>query len=675
MMKVPILEDLTLMKKFRDILLVALLLFVVFLLYTPGLTGGYIFDDAHNITNNQKIAIETLDIKTLTAAFWSGNTGPLGRPISMLSFALNHYFTGLDPYFFKLTNLFIHLVNITLVFWLVHSMLRAFVANRFNASNPNAPRFPFYGAVLAAAIWGLHPLNLTSVLYIVQRMTSLSTLFGLLALALYAAWRTSPWNFSRLRNGLTGLAIFLCLLASIFSKESGLLFIPLLIWIELLIFKGMHNEHPIRFGSVTLKQLIWGICGLGFLATLFLLPGHFAPENFYNRNFTLTERALTESRVIFYYLRLFFLPSLSELGLYHDDFLISQSLFQPYYTLISVLGLIAITAGTFLFRKKYSLWLFAWGWFLISHALESTVFSLELVHEHRNYFATLGFLVLLPWLLAHISLKIRPSVFLVVGVFIVLCGFITWQRALIWSTPLTHATFEAETHPQSYRANSQLAHIYLQLLDRTQDERYIDLTKQSLQKAITSYKPDNGSQFSLMFLAYGVGKTPDPTLVRQLKQNLREKPFTNVSITFLQTFSECQTKKMCHMPHREAINLLAAALDNPRIGTEKRAMINQILGLYFVDNLEDFEKGEAFLNEAVRLHPDITAHLHLALILRLRGKWNSAREQIEIARQLDNKNAWFREIEQELARLARAEQAEREKVYAPNAPSGSTLQP
>jgi tetratricopeptide (TPR) repeat protein len=662
------------MRKMRDYLPVTLLLITVFLLYFPGLTGGFIFDDHANISANDKIAIKSLDFRSITAAFWSGDAGPLGRPISMLSFALNHYFSGFDPYFFKLTNLFIHLFNVVLVFWIVHSLLRAIIASRAAGDNINAPRLPFYGAWLAAAIWGLHPLNLTSVLYVVQRMTSLSTLFGLLALALYAAWRSSPQDFSRFRCSLTGLATLLCLLASVFSKESGLLFTPLLIWIELLIFKGMHKGQPVRLGPVTLQQLIWSGCGVGLLAVLTLLPPHLNPENFYNRGFTLTERVLTESRVVFYYLRLFFFPSLSELGLYHDDFIISQSLWQPYSTLFSVTGLLAITVVAILFRKKFPLGLFAWGWFLISHALESTVFSLELVHEHRNYFATIGFLVLLPCLLWRVTIKIRPFAFLATGMLVALCGFITWQRAIIWSDPLTHAAFEAETHPNSDRANTQLALIYIHRFDDTKAEHYAAHAEKALRKSLLSYRPDNTALFNLILLAYRLNKTPDPTLVSQLEQSLRENTITNANIGHLQSFSDCQTKNQCQMPHHEAIRLFAAALENPKLNNTKRALINQIVGLYFVETIADFEKGEEFLNDALRLHPDVPEHLHLAQVLRLQGKLKQAREQVRQAQQLDRKNIWLTDIERELGHLSQAEQEKQDKIHSMGNPPGGMLQ-
>ena len=646
------------MGKIRDALPVAALLLAIFLLYRPGLTGGWLFDDFSNIVENHRLALTTLDASALNAAFWSGDAGPLGRPISMVSFALNHYFSGFDPYYFRLTNLFIHLINTILVCWLARSLLNAFAGGRETAFTP-PPRLPLHGAWLAAAIWGLHPLNLTGVLYAVQRMTSLSALFGLLALGLYAAWRSSSRPCSALRGALIGLAIALALLASVYSKESGMLFVPLLLWVELLVFKGMREGRPIPVGSFTLRQLLWAGCALAALAVLFMLPPHLAPERFYHREFTLAERVMTECRVLFYYLRLFFLPSLSELSLYHDDFVISQSLLQPWTTSLSALGLLFITLATALLRKKFPLLLFAWGWFLIGHALESTVFSLELVHEHRNYFATVGFAVAIPWLLWRAPPKIRSFAILSTGLFVVFCGFITYQRALVWSEPLIHAKFEAETHPLSERANLHLGNVYARYLVGTKDVGYMELARLSWEKARKAYNAGNGGWFALIHKAYDRGETPDPELVRGLARRLREAPFANGDVGSLSAFASCQIKGDCRMPHHEAVSLLAAALENPRSNNIARAQISKIVGNYFVAVIADFEKGEEFLRDALAFREDVNGHLLLTQVLRLGGKLDRAREQLDRARRLDGRNAWKAEIEREQKLLLEAEQAAR----------------
>ena len=96
------------------------LLVVVTLVYLPGLTGPFVFDDYPNILNNPAIAVDSLNATQLGHAALSNEMGAFGRPLAKLSFALNYYLAGsfADAYWFKATNLFIHLVNTVLVFWL-----------------------------------------------------------------------------------------------------------------------------------------------------------------------------------------------------------------------------------------------------------------------------------------------------------------------------------------------------------------------------------------------------------------------------------------------------------------------------------------------------------------------------------------------------------------------------
>jgi hypothetical protein len=58
----------------------------------------------------------------------SGDAGPLKRPLSMASFAVNVWLSGMNPAAFKFTNLLIHLGNGVLVYLLTHQLLGALVA-------------------------------------------------------------------------------------------------------------------------------------------------------------------------------------------------------------------------------------------------------------------------------------------------------------------------------------------------------------------------------------------------------------------------------------------------------------------------------------------------------------------------------------------------------------------
>ena len=144
--------------------------------YAPGLQGSFALDDYTNVVQNPAIAIQSLSWDSLSHAAFSFQAGPTMRPLSMLSFALNAYFTGVDaagP--FKATNLAIHLINGLLVFWLLSQILKAY--RKAFAPDLEATRLQWL-ALSAGAIWLLHPLNAMPVLYVVQRETALSSRMG-----------------------------------------------------------------------------------------------------------------------------------------------------------------------------------------------------------------------------------------------------------------------------------------------------------------------------------------------------------------------------------------------------------------------------------------------------------------------------------------------------------------
>src|SRR5262245_41606476 len=94
-----------------ELLSLLLLLALGAAVYSPGLRGGFIFDDWPNIVQNTRLQADQLDLESVRAAAFSADSGMLKRPVSMLTFWANYYTSGLDPFYFKLTNLLIHLFN------------------------------------------------------------------------------------------------------------------------------------------------------------------------------------------------------------------------------------------------------------------------------------------------------------------------------------------------------------------------------------------------------------------------------------------------------------------------------------------------------------------------------------------------------------------------------------
>ncbi|MEZ5548659.1 MAG: hypothetical protein R3E74_12900 [Pseudomonadales bacterium] len=149
----------------KTILILVLLVTLPILVYWPGLSGGFLFDDFHSIVLNEGILLKNFTIDALSKSALSGfQIGLFGRPISMLSFGINYYFFGLDT-LLSLINILIHVLNGVGAYFLVSVFIKQSNGIRFDKKATTTL------AAIVALIWVIHPIGLSSILYIVQRMT------------------------------------------------------------------------------------------------------------------------------------------------------------------------------------------------------------------------------------------------------------------------------------------------------------------------------------------------------------------------------------------------------------------------------------------------------------------------------------------------------------------------
>jgi protein O-mannosyl-transferase len=141
------------------------LMTITVLIYLPGINGPFLFDDAQNIVSPIQA---WLDGRTGWQDIVFGNrSGLFGRPLPMATFLANAALSGLAAMPFKATNIAIHIICSILIYKLIFALLQ---------------RDPLLGsrakiyALLVCALWLLHPMQVSTVLYIVQRMAQLSTL-------------------------------------------------------------------------------------------------------------------------------------------------------------------------------------------------------------------------------------------------------------------------------------------------------------------------------------------------------------------------------------------------------------------------------------------------------------------------------------------------------------------
>ncbi len=449
-----------------QVLLLVVLVAVLWVIYRPGLSGPYVFDDIHNITGNSAIAITSLSRNELLAAAFSKAEGSIGRPIAMLSFALNYFFNGktFDPFAFKLTNLLIHMANVLLVYVLLRLLFQSAGIPSAEPGGVIERRRVILLALFAAALWGLHPLQLTSVLYTVQRMTSLSAFFVLLGIIVFVQGRrrfaNGPIRAMVMMTAGMGGGVFLGLLC----KENAILLPLLAATVEI----GLFSRRELA-PAYQRTLAIYYFCLLGIPAVIavgyVLLNPEFIIQTYATRDFSLTERVLTQSRAIFFYLSLIVFPLISRFGLFHDDFALSTGLVEPGTTLLSLIAWAAIAVVMIKGLRQRAVWAFGLAWFLAGHALESSVIGLEIMHEHRNYVPSVGICMAGVYYLALLMQKLRISAraLLACGLSVLLTiSFVTHIRALSWSSrPMLFESL-AQHHPTSYRAIHGLASSYVE---------------------------------------------------------------------------------------------------------------------------------------------------------------------------------------------------------------------
>ncbi|HMM75435.1 MAG TPA: hypothetical protein PJ986_06995 [Gammaproteobacteria bacterium] len=599
--------------------------------YWNGLKGPYVFDDHNNIVTNPNLAVDELSAKSLWQAAMAGNAGPLKRPLSMMSFAFNRATTGLDPFYFKATNLGIHLINGLLVYLLTRALLRSPRASAASSERVE----PF--ALFATAVWVLHPVQLTSVLYVVQRMTSLCGTFVLLGLLGYVYLRSASISTGR-RTVYLWLGIPLATAVAALAKENGVLLIGYAFVIEAVMY-DFQRDRDWRKGNPTQFFAIVLVLPMLLLACYLLYTPEWLSRAAETREFNAAERMLTEARVLFMYVGLLFVPAISHLALFYDDFTISRSLVEPLTTLPSVVGWILIAGMALVVRKKRVWYAFAVLWFLVGHAMESTFILLELVHPHRNYIAYLG-PILGVTVGAGRFLEARASRLTVpigVAILVALTGT-TALRAYQWRNPLDLAVYEVNHRPSSARANYELARLLHLAAHGPNETELTAAAAKYLDRAAQLAPNEVSALIGRVILADGAA---EESVMRELAQRLARRPLVPNQVGALQSLVVCQRKQKCQTPPAQIRTIFASALSNPQLRPGVKADLLTILGMYYAEQLDDYEAALRLMQEASDIEPsDVARRLNVAQILLFLPDYERAELEVRRAQELDRLDAF-----------------------------------
>ena len=629
-------------------------LFLYLVIYFPGLDGDFEFDDSVNILNNTKIQIDSLSLDNLKQAAFSGHSGPTKRPISVISFALNHYFSGYNPFAFKLTNIIIHLINAILLLLFTLKLLKLFPKEQLKISSVNI-RFL---ALIISITWLITPINLTTVLYIVQRMNSLSALFVLLSLNIYIYGRQKDIHNQNGNYTLIYSIFFSSLLGllGVFSKENAALLPAYLFLIEMFTFRFRSSSPQIK-----VLLIVYFSASL-LLLTYFLLPDfpvhEWVKKVYAFRLYNLTERLLTESRILIDYLYLTLLPDNHLLGIFHDDIVISSSLTQPFTTLASIIFLCFLFTSTLYFYTKNPLISFSIFWFFISHLMESTFLPLELMHEHRNYLASFGILLLVYTVFFQITEKSRQKkiLYALLIIYISHISITTYNRSSEWSNLALHAKLEAQNHPQSYRAQYQLSRIYFMYYVKTRNEKFYKMAEQQF-NTLSKLNSLGIEEYIGKIILLSVSDKPntrylETQLLETLSKKVKNKYIPPNQIPAISSLNECMLKEQCNIDGNVYISFMKTLIIDSHLNKKSLAFIHIFLGDFYRERIFEYNKALMHYKSAITLTPDnIQFQIRYMVGLANSGQIDAAKKQLKLIKEKDKYNIYKSKINALEARL------------------------
>jgi hypothetical protein len=641
-------------------------------IYWPGLSGGWLFDDYPNIVDNPGVHPDKLSMSALVRAALSSPASFLKRPLASLSFAANYLLTGLDPFWMKLTNLGIHLLNGWLVFLLGRRLLQL-------AAPPDADEHKGdICALLIATAWLLLPINITAVLYVVQRMESLANVLVLTGLIGYVDGRqrmlasptVQPRGSHWRRGSVLDRGFILCICSitvptalGVLVKETAVMLPLYAMLIEWAVFRfrsaattdardGLSTttqiEQPILLRASDNSKLATArkdrrpvrlflvVLALPMaIGSFWLLPSLIAPGKWATRDFTLGTRLLSEARIVVDYIGWTLLPHPQALSFYHDDFMVSSGLLSPWTTLASILVLTGMVVLAWMLRPRHPLAALGISLFLGCHLLTGTILPLELIYEHRNYFASFGLLLSIVPPLTFAATPVRTFALPRWTLFVCLLLWWTTVTAVTvraWGNPLRLSEALAERAPNSPRALYELGRTYIIYSHYDPTSPFTKLAYAPLERAAALPESSILPQQALIFMNARMNLPIKDIWWDSMIAKLKAHPPGVQDESSLAALARCAEDRSCVLPANRMVQAFEASLTHPHSDARLYASYAD----YAWNVLENHVLGERMTEAAVKASPNEPAY-QITLMRRLLvlGRQEEARQVLERVEKLN----------------------------------------
>ena len=443
------------------------------LIYSNTFNAPFVLDDDHSIVNSSSIkdVRHFIDLQSMY-----GN-----RHIGFLTFALNYKMHGLDVTGYHIFNLFIHLLNGLLVYWLVILTFRTPYASAYLQKDVLKTSAPYrWIPLFTALLFVSHPVQTQAVTYIVQRFASLTTLFYLASLVMYIKARGSD-SSKKARYAFYAASIVSAILA-MRTKEIAFTLPVMVVLYEFMFFRGDIKKRVLYLLPFLLTMFIIPLSMIFTLSTMFTQGGSTGASGIDE----LTKMAgsvdisrwdylNTQFRVIVTYIRLLFFPVNQNLDY---DYPIYRTFFTPPVFLSFFVLLGVFCWGIYLLYRSnksdqanrfwYRLIAFGIFWFFVTLSVESSIIPIvDIIFEHRLYLPSVGFFMALMSGIAFIHVRlanrgkaVAKVVMPVMILAVIILSLTAHARNMIWRNEVTLWEDVVKKSPYKARPHTNLGLAY-----------------------------------------------------------------------------------------------------------------------------------------------------------------------------------------------------------------------
>jgi len=427
------------------------------------------WDDQRFITEN--IFIKSFSAANLKMILFHDVTGDYYNPLTILSYAINYHFAGLEPRSYYLTDIVLHILNCMLMFFLVLALLKAMARKGYFATdNGQFAVHKKWIAFFCTLAYAIHPMHVESVSWIAERKDVLYAFFYFLGMIAYLRFTEA-----QTKKYVWLVCVFICFLLSLLSKPMAIVFPFSLLAIDILLKRDKTSSiRNIIFEKLPFIAI--GILSAG--ATYISTKSSGAVQE--HQIFTFFQRFLFASYGFYIYILKAFIPVFQS-SYYPYPQLPTPGSSLPFLFYVSpLIALLVVAIPLYLSYRagenSFRIVLFGLIFYFFNMIIVSQIIGAgpNIMADRYSYVCYFGIFFPLTYFIYR-GLTKRKSLLIYglsgISLYLVLFSFLCYERTLVWHNSETLWTDVIRQYPhQVIKAYNNLGNYYF--ANRDLDKAY-----------------------------------------------------------------------------------------------------------------------------------------------------------------------------------------------------------